>query len=321
MSLSPLMALPTLGSVLAIALALPASATTVYTGELKPGDAIFAYDGSLYDDYAIQGEAGTQMTVQLRSNEFDPFLAIVGTQGEWLQQNNDISSTNHNASLSFTFPDDEVYYVFVNAYSSRGQGAYTLNMWVDRTNSSSNDVIVPSNPMSMPHPLVISAGNSSPVNSSNYIEIADNSSGLTQSQQQRLLDIHNRYRAEVNVPDLVWSDEVARSAKEWADHLAANNAFGHSSSSYGENLWTGTAGAFSLEEMVSGWGEEKEFFISNAAFPNVSTTGNWADVGHYTQLVWKDTTAVGCAITTGNGRDTLVCQYNPPGNYQGEMPF
>lgn len=344
-----------IGSVCAIAFAADVTwAETVYTGVLEPGDAIFAYDGSLYDDYAIQGEAGNQMMVQLQSNSFDPFLAIVGPQGEWLLQNDDISSTNNNAALSFTFPDDQVYYVFVNAYNVSGQGVYTLNMSIERSDSDSsnssdsndNEVSVPQNSESMPPPIILNTPVSSDVggpdfgvdsghvdnfvfngqevdeaHGGNHAGGAANALGLTQTDQQTLLAVHNRYRAEVNVSDLVWSEELAHSAQQWADHLVTTNTFGHSSSTYGENLWTGTAGAFSLEDMVSGWGDEKEFFIPNTVFPNVSTTGNWADVGHYTQLVWSDTMEVGCAIATGNGRDTLVCQYNPPGNYQGEAPF
>lgn len=323
-----------ISGVLAIALPNVASAATVYTGILEPGDAIFAYDGSLYDDYAIQGEFGTQLTVQLQSNEFDPFLALIGPQGEWLLQNNDISNIDQNSNLAFTFPDDQVYYLFVNAYDVRGEGAYQLHVSVERIHSSNDEVLVPLEPNSMPHPQMINvvgleadAATNDLINDANGVNEDDRaanpsgSSSLSQDKQQTLVAVHNRYRAEVDVPDLEWSDDIARSAQEWADHLATTNSFGHSSSSYGENLWTGTAGAFSLEDMVSGWGEEKEFFIANAPFPNVSTTGNWADVGHYTQIVWRDTTEVGCAIATGSGRDTLVCQYNPPGNYQGEMPF
>ena len=83
----------------------------------------------------------------------------------------------------------------------------------------------------------------------------------------------------------------------------------------------GTAGAFSLTEMVEAWGDEQAYFIPNRSFPDVSTTGNWADVGHYTQLIWRDTTEVGCGLATANGYDVLVCRYTPPGNYQGEAPF
>lgn len=135
-----------------------------------------------------------------------------------------------------------------------------------------------------------------------------------------LTEAHNQYRSEVGVPALQGSEPLARSAQAWADQLAATNTFRHSGSRYGENLWKGTAGAYSLTERVGSWAAEKRNF-RNGTFPNVSTTGNWADVGHYTQMIWKNTTEVGCGLATGNGWDVLVCQYNPPGNVRGQRPF
>lgn len=38
--------------------------------------------------------------------------------------------------------------------------------------------------------------------------------------------------------------------------------------------------------------------------------------GHATQILWKDTTELGCAMAAcergGNRYNTLVCNYNPP---------
>ena len=52
----------------------------------------------------------------------------------------------------------------------------------------------------------------------------------------------------------------------------------------------GTHGAFSVEAMVGGWASEKRFFAAGI-FPNVSRTGDWEDVGHYTQMIWPTTHA------------------------------
>lgn len=52
------------------------------------------------------------------------------------------------------------------------------------------------------------------------------------------------------------------------------------------------------------------------------------DVGHYTQLAWAETYAVGCAYsayTAGSGSvpDTqlVVCDYKPSGNFMGEVMY
>ena len=79
----------------------------------------------------------------------------------------------------------------------------------------------------------------------------------------------------------------------------------------------GTRGAFSPEQMVGNWIAEKAYYRAGMAFPYVSRTGNWADVAHYTQVVWRGTTHVGCAIYPSRHRDYLICRYSPPGNVDG----
>ena len=144
--------------------------------------------------------------------------------------------------------------------------------------------------------------------------------GLTSDQIQAILAAHNSYRAQVGVPPLQWSDSLAVSSQNWANQLAATGTLVHSHGPYGENLADGTAGGFSVTQLVDIWGNEKQFFIAGT-FPNVSSTGNWEDVGHYTQVVWKNTTQVGGALATGNGLDFLVCQYLPEGNVVGQAVF
>jgi uncharacterized protein YkwD len=40
------------------------------------------------------------------------------------------------------------------------------------------------------------------------------------SMEQEILDAHNKYRSEVGVPPLHWSNELAAQAKQWANHLS-----------------------------------------------------------------------------------------------------
>lgn len=82
----------------------------------------------------------------------------------------------------------------------------------------------------------------------------------------------------------------------------------------------GTRGAFSPEQMVSSWIAEKRNFRPGV-FLHVSRTGNWMDVSHYTQIVWRGTTHVGCAIQRSARSDFLICRYSPPGNADGKMVY
>jgi hypothetical protein len=40
--------------------------------------------------------------------------------------------------------------------------------------------------------------------------------------------------------------------------------------------------------------------------------------GHFTQLVWRSTKQVGCGHVQCKGNDIYVCEYDPPGNWEGQ---
>lgn len=147
---------------------------------------------------------------------------------------------------------------------------------------------------------------------------------MGRSFEDRILLSHNVERARMGVEPLEWSPELAESAQRWADYLAATGRFEHAPENHanpeGENLWAGTPGYFSPEAMVNAWVREKQYFRPGV-FPNNSTTGRVQDVGHYTQVIWRDTGEVGCARARGVREDVLVCRYAQAGNYRGERPI
>lgn len=136
----------------------------------------------------------------------------------------------------------------------------------------------------------------------------------------RMLAAHNAVRARAGQPPLAWDPALGQAAAAYAQQMAFTGVFAHSNRQArrgtGENLWMGTRGAFSLETMVSNWASEGRVF-QRGVFPAVSRTGNWEDVGHYTQIVWPTTTRVGCAIASTSRTDYLVCRYSPAGNIDG----
>jgi hypothetical protein len=136
----------------------------------------------------------------------------------------------------------------------------------------------------------------------------------------RILAAHNVERARAGVAALAWDNELGNAAAGYAQQMAMTGRFAHSDRAArpgtGENLWMGTHGAFSVEAMVGGWSSEKRFFTPGV-FPNVSRTGSWEDVGHYTQMIWPQTTKVGCALASTPRVDYLVCRYGYKGNVDG----
>lgn len=140
------------------------------------------------------------------------------------------------------------------------------------------------------------------------------------STSARLLAAHNRERASLGIAPLHWDPALAAAAASYGPALASLRRLQHSPKQsrpgQRENLWMGTAAAFTPEQMVGLWAAEKRYFRSGT-FPAVSTTGNWLDVSHFTTMIWPTTTRVGCAIHRAGGYDYLICRYSPPGNVDG----
>lgn len=138
----------------------------------------------------------------------------------------------------------------------------------------------------------------------------------------RILAVHNAQRATYGLPPLVWDPVLAAGAAVWAQQMSVTGVFQHSDRKarpgVGENMWYGTRGAYSVEAMIGLWVNEKRNFVAGV-FPNVSRTGNWFDVSHYTQMIWPTTQRIGCAIGSNARVDYLVCRYSPKGNVDGKL--
>lgn len=142
----------------------------------------------------------------------------------------------------------------------------------------------------------------------------------------RLLAAHNRERSALGLQPLAWDDALARDAAGWAAKLAAAGEIEHeeesgdAETSEGENLWQGTKGAYAPEAMVGLWIAEKANYRAGP-IPAVSRTGRFEDVGHFTQIAWRGSDRVGCALAAGVRDEMLVCRYRTAGNVEGERAF
>lgn len=122
--------------------------------------------------------------------------------------------------------------------------------------------------------------------------------------KDEILAAHNGYRAELQISDLVWDDDLATHAQAWAQSLADANKFEHSPGDTrpgeGENLWGAGPNDYPFSFMIGGWGSEKRYF-KNGIFTDVAVPGkSWEDVGHYTQIIWRNTLKVGCGGAVGD---------------------
>lgn len=138
----------------------------------------------------------------------------------------------------------------------------------------------------------------------------------------RVLAAHNRERIAVAVPPLQWDTKLAAGATAWANHLSRAGKFEHSPNGSerepeGENIWGGTPRQYLPENMVGLWIAEKRHYKSGT-FPANSRSGRLEDVTHYTQLIWRRTTHVGCGVSAAGREEVLVCRYRTAGNVAGE---
>jgi len=155
---------------------------------------------------------------------------------------------------------------------------------------------------------------------------AQGATDLQANTEARLLAGHNSERSALGIAPLKWDNALAQDAARWAQHLVQVGYLVHSEDApgdpdpEGENLWAGTRGYYAPDAMVGLWVAERDNYKAGV-FPNNSATGDLEDVGHYTQLTWRSSKAVGCAIARGREDDFLVCRYSEGGNVIGERPF
>ncbi len=132
---------------------------------------------------------------------------------------------------------------------------------------------------------------------------------------REMLDAHNRVRSRVGVAPLVWSRQLAAHAQGWAERLLARRQFAHRpDSQYGENLFAISGGTVPPSKVVNEWASEsRDYDLRSNSCKGVC--------GHYTQIVWDGTRQVGCGVARGGGREIWVCNYDPPGNWNGRRPY
>ncbi|MDZ4713846.1 MAG: CAP domain-containing protein [Cytophagales bacterium] len=144
---------------------------------------------------------------------------------------------------------------------------------------------------------------------------------MVQAQPARMagmLERHNHWRKAVGVPPMKWSVKLALQAQAWADSQAKRGdcACKHSTDTmYGENIYCSQGIASKAGDVADSWASEKKFYNHTAG------KCKGGECGHYTQMVWRTTTEVGCGMARCGDKEIWVCNYNPPGNYINKKAY
>lgn len=151
---------------------------------------------------------------------------------------------------------------------------------------------------------------------------------ITQKQKTTILQLHNAIRSEYWIVWLTWDTKLEKSAQDWANILAKNNIFSHSSAQVRNNAWENLYMSSSNGKNINiTWSDALYSWIDE--WWNYDYSSNSCSPGsicwHFTQVIWKTTKRVWCGQSTRKvGKTTniyWVCHYDPAGNIIWKKPY
>ncbi len=137
--------------------------------------------------------------------------------------------------------------------------------------------------------------------------------------KKQILERHNYYRRKHGVPEMKWDSAAEKIAQAYSDKLASSGAFEHSGNTYTDGSWLG-------ENLFKCWGgtecilnnDPSDNWYSEISSYDFKNPGYISGTGHFTQMVWKGSTKLGCGIGVGSdGSNVVTCNYHPGGNVLG----
>jgi len=144
--------------------------------------------------------------------------------------------------------------------------------------------------------------------------------------------VNGRQPKAANMRQMVWNDELAEVAQRWVDQCTN----GHDKNRRtGDFTYVGQNWAWTMswkqedqtevaKKMVQMWYDEVKD-IAEASRAKSGSPGSTGVVGHYTQVVWAESSEVGCGWMTSvknkNFENVLVCNYGPGGNMRGSPVY
>ncbi|XP_055327977.1 Golgi-associated plant pathogenesis-related protein 1-like isoform X2 [Paramacrobiotus metropolitanus] len=137
--------------------------------------------------------------------------------------------------------------------------------------------------------------------------------------QEQCFEAHNHFRTLHGCPRLKWSEELARQAQHWAEHIAEKGVVQYSEQSgVGENICM-----LNMSRDAEIRGDVVTRIWYNEIRQYDFTEPGWRkNTIHFAQVVWKKTSEMGCGMARSTKKSTdfviIVAYYRSPGN--GNLP-
>jgi pathogenesis-related protein 1 len=152
-------------------------------------------------------------------------------------------------------------------------------------------------------------------------------------EKQNIIDRHNLYRTQVKIPTkLVWDENLATSIANHYSKIAttfSGSMLPHSKiAKQGENIYAASAQSWGFDGVraTDSWASEKNYYTYGKFAVQSGSNAEWCNrnapvsCGHYTQIVWENTTRVGCIkvlVPRASFKYHTICAYSPSGNVNG----
>lgn len=142
--------------------------------------------------------------------------------------------------------------------------------------------------------------------------------GPTPAFKNEVLMPHSKYRAGYGAIPLTWSDALYTATLQWASQCKYR--YSQTGGKYGENIYPSGGNRGTFDQSLKTWMSEATIYnYANPVFSGAT--------GGFTQVVWKSTTQVACAMVdcpkgtvfTKLASKFTVCRYSPPGNLEGKF--
>ncbi|XP_055891420.1 glioma pathogenesis-related protein 1-like [Biomphalaria glabrata] len=155
-------------------------------------------------------------------------------------------------------------------------------------------------------------------------------SGFNATEVSGIVSRHNKLRADEPSTDMLnmtWNTALESNAQSHASRCNFSHSSGANRTNVGEFSYAGenlyaSSGTLNVNSFVDSWYSEKSQYNYDAN----SCSGT---CGHYTQVVWANSTAIGCGVqfcpvlasSSMKNSYFVVCQYGPGGNIAGKRPY